>query len=63
MEKRIQIFRSFEEQERYYTDKMLNSTTAERFSNLLRMQKINLLLHPPVNNTRRIIIQKDGYSK
>jgi hypothetical protein len=63
MEKRIQIFKSFEEQERYYTDKMLNSTPVERLSNLLRMQKVNLLLHPPVNNTRRIIIKKNGYSK
>jgi hypothetical protein len=63
MEKRIQIFKSFEEQERYHTDKMLNSTPIERFRNLLRMQKINLLLHPPSDNTRRIIIQKDGHSK
>ena len=63
MEKRIQIFKSFEEQERYYTNKMLNSTAAERFCNLLRMQKINLLLHPPVKNTRRINIQKDGHFK
>jgi len=63
MEKRIQLFKSFEEQERYYTDKMLNSTPVERFRNLLRMQKINLLLHPPANNTRRIIIQKYGHSK
>jgi hypothetical protein len=63
MEKRIQLFKSFEEQERYYMDKMLNTTPLERFKNLFRMQKINLLLHPPTDNTRRIIIQKDGHSK
>ena len=63
MEKRIQIFKSFEEQEQYYTNKMLKTTPLDRFRNLLRMQKINLLMHPPSENTRRIIIQKNGYSK
>ena len=63
MKKRIQLFKSFEEQEQYYINKMLNSTAMERFKNLFRMQKINLLLHPPTNNARRIIIQKDGHSK
>jgi len=63
MEKRIQIFKSFEEQEQYHTDKMMKSTPAERFRNLLRMQKINLLIHPPATKTRRIIVQKDGHSK
>ena len=63
MEKRIQIFKSFDEQDEYYVNKMLNSTPMERFMNLFRMQKINSLLHPPTNNTRRIIIQKDGHSK
>ena len=63
MKKRIQLFKSFEEQEQYYMDKMLNSTSLERFKNLFRMQKINLLLHPSTNITKRIIIQKDGHFK
>ena len=63
MEKRIKIFKSFEEQEKYYTNKMLKSTPMQRFQNLLRMQQLNLLLHPPTNKARKIIIQKNGHSQ
>jgi len=43
MEKRIKAFKSFEEQEQYYTDKMLMTTPLQRFQNLLRMQQLTHL--------------------
>jgi hypothetical protein len=60
MEKRIKIFKSFEEQEAYYNNKMLKSTPWQRFENLFRMQQLHQLLHPSTNKTRRILIQKNG---
>jgi hypothetical protein len=63
MEKRIQIFKSFEEQEKYYLEKMQHSTPMQRFQNLFRMQQLNLLMHPPTNKERKIIIQKNGYTQ
>ena len=60
MEKRIKIFKSFEEQEQYYNEKMLKTTPWQRFENLFRMQQLHLLLHPSASKTRRILIQKNG---
>jgi len=60
MEKRIKIFKSFEEQEQFYHEQMLKSTALQRFENLFRMQQLSQLLHPSTNKTRRIIIQKNG---
>jgi len=56
MEKRIKIFKSFEEQEQYYDEKMLKTTPCERFENLFRMQQLHLWLHPSASKTRRILI-------
>ena len=63
MEKRIKIFKSFEEQEQYYTDYMLQSTPLQRFQSLLRMQQLTHLFHPPINKVRKIIIHKNGHTK
>jgi hypothetical protein len=63
MEKRIKIFKSFEEQEQFYIDKMLKSTPLQRFQNLFRMQQLTRLFHPPTNKERKIIIQKNGYTQ
>ena len=63
MKREIRIFKSFEEQEQFYSDKMLSSTPLERFKNLFRMQQITQLLHPPTNKNRKIIIIKNGHSQ
>ena len=60
MEKRIRIFKSFEEQEQFSIDEMSKTTPMQRFQNLNRMQQLTLLLHPPSNRARKIIIQKNG---
>jgi len=62
MERSIKIFKSFEEQEEYYLEKMLKITALERFKNLFEMQRLTLLFHPPVNEVRRIIIHTNGHS-
>jgi hypothetical protein len=61
MEKRIKIFKSFEEQELFHTEKMLLSTPKERFQNLFRMQQLTNLFHPAKNKEKKITIQKNGY--
>lgn len=63
MKKEIKIFKSFEEQEQFYTDKMRKTTALQRFQNLFRMQQLTHLFHPPTNKARKIIIQKDGYTQ
>lgn len=62
MERSIKIFKSFEEQEEYYLEKMLKTTALERFKNLFEMQRLTLLFHPTVNEVRRIIIHTNGHS-
>ncbi len=61
MERSIKIFKSFEEQEQFHTDKMLCSTPMQRFQNLFRMQQITNLFHPAKSKERKITIQKNGY--
>ena len=64
MEKRIKIFKSFEEQEEYQLNEMRKTTPQERFQNLYRMQQISKLFRPIQESTnRRIIIEKNGYSE
>ena len=61
MKREIKIFKSFEEQEIFHTEKMQKTTVVERFQILYRMQQLNHLLHPPINKERKITIQKNGY--
>ncbi|MEP7109377.1 MAG: hypothetical protein ABI760_15395 [Ferruginibacter sp.] len=63
MEKRIKIFKSFEEQEQFYDEEMRKTTPLQRFQNLFRMQQLTDLFHPPTKKARRIIIQKNGHSQ
>ncbi len=63
MKREIKIFKSFEEQEEYQLEQMRKTTIQERFQSLFRMQQITNLFHPVKDNTRRIIIQKNGHSQ
>lgn len=63
MKREIKIFKSFEEQELYYKRLMLQSTPFERFKRLFQMQQMHWLMHPPKDNTRKIIIRSDGYTQ
>lgn len=59
MEKKIHIFKSFEEQEAWHLEKMRKSTIKERFRQLYLMQQMTKRLHPPKDSERKIVI-KDG---
>lgn len=63
MEKRVKIFKSFEEQEQYYFDLMIKTTPSQRFQHLFRMQQLTNLFHASTKKARRIIIQKDGHTQ
>jgi hypothetical protein len=62
MEKRIKIFKSFEEQEQYALNAMIATTPAKRFERLFEMQKLTNLFKKNIDNTRRIIIKKNGFT-
>ncbi len=61
-ERRIKIFKSFEEQEAYHLNWMLNSTPAERLQALYKMQQITNKFHKQESDKRTIIIH-NGSSK
>ena len=57
-ERRIKIFKTFEEQEAYHLDWMINSTPNERFAALLKMQQFTNKLHKPASDKGTIIIHR-----
>jgi len=57
MEKKIKIFKSFEEQEEYHLSEMRSTTVKERFMNLYRMQMLSKVFNPVTDKSRKIIIQ------
>lgn len=61
MSKSVRIFRSFEEQEQYHKDIMLQTTVVERFRKLYQMQQMTKLLHPIKDTSRKIQIRKWTY--
>ena len=64
MEKRIYIFKSFEEQEQFHQTVMKNSTVNERFRKLYEMQQMSLALRPPSEeDKKRKIVIKNGFTK
>ncbi len=63
MNRNIKIFKSFEEQEAYHLEKMIETTVADRFRSLYKMQQLTKKFHPPVDSTRKIIIHQNGYFK
>jgi hypothetical protein len=58
MDKKLRIFKSFEEQEQYNKELMNQSTIAERFRKLFQMQQMNRMLHPLSDKSRKIQIRK-----
>jgi hypothetical protein len=57
MERKIKIFKSFEEQEQYSLEQMRKTTPLERFKNLYRMQKLSKAFNPVTDKSRKIIIK------
>ena len=62
MSKSIHIFKSFEEQEKYQNEMMINTTPEERFRKLYQMQQLTKKFHPVTDKSRKIIIHH-GHSK
>ncbi len=58
MGRSIHIFKSFEDQEQYHKDIMLNTTPKDRFRKLLLMQQMAKLFRPKTDKSRKIIIRK-----
>lgn len=63
MEKRIKIFKTFEEQEEYAFKEMQNSTPIVRFEKLHQMQKFTNLFKKNADTNRKIIIKKNGLTQ
>jgi hypothetical protein len=63
VKREIKIFKSFEEQEQYHLDEMRKTTPLERFRNLFELQQLTKAFHPPADKSRKIVIQKNGYSQ
>jgi hypothetical protein len=56
MARKIVIFKSFEEQEKYTLDEMRKTTVKERFVRLYQMQQLSLRFHPVADPSRKIVI-------
>ncbi|HLF62511.1 MAG TPA: hypothetical protein VI603_02105 [Saprospiraceae bacterium] len=56
MEKKIMIFKSFEEQEMYDLAEMRKTTVMERFVRLYRMQQFSTRFHPITDHSKKIVI-------
>lgn len=62
MGKTIKIFKSFEEQEQYKNELLINTTPHERFKALFEMQQVTKKFHSRDDKSRKIIIF-NGHSK
>ena len=60
MERKIKIFKSFEEQEAYNLEQMRKTTPKERFRRLYMMQQMSRRFHPTSDNIRKITIIRNG---
>jgi len=58
-ERKIKIFKTFEEQEAYHLDWMINSTPKERFAALFKMQQFTYRIHKKASDKRTITIHRD----
>ena len=63
MKREIKIFKSFEEQEKFHLAEMRKTTALERFRNLFELQQLTNTFHPSTDKSRKIVIQKNGYSQ
>ena len=61
MRKSIHIFKSFEEQEKYQNEMMINTTPEQRFRKLYQMQQLTKKFHPVIDKSRKIIIHHGHY--
>ena len=61
MGKTIKIFKSFEEQEQYHKEIMINRTPRERFRILHQMQQMTKKFHPATDRSRKIIIRNGHF--
>ena len=59
-ERKIKIFNTFEEQEKYHLDWTINSTPKERLLALFQMQAASKAFHKKHSNKRTITI-RHGY--
>ncbi len=59
-EKKIQIFKTFAEQEEWHLQQMKSSTPQERFRSLLQMQQLTKAFHKPC--TEKKVIIHHGYT-
>jgi hypothetical protein len=60
MERKIKIFKTFEEQEAYHLQQQSETTPLERFKNLFYMQQLSLQLRPKKDMLRKIVVSH-GY--
>ena len=60
MERKIKIFKTFEEQEAYHLQQQKETTPLERFKNLFYMQQLSAKLNPPKDTQRKIVTHR-GY--
>ncbi|HUS01258.1 MAG TPA: hypothetical protein VMY77_06005 [Chitinophagaceae bacterium] len=63
MGKSIKIFKSFEEQEQYHKEIMINTTPHERFKKLYQMQQVSKKFRPMADKSRKIIIHHSKEEK
>lgn len=61
MERKIRVFKNFEEQEAFHRQQMKKTSTKERFRRLYQMQQITRLFHPAFDQTRKIIIRNGHF--
>ena len=61
-ERRIKIFKTFEEQEAYHLEWAINTTPKERLIALLKMQRVTNTFHKKTPGKRTITIHH-GYFK
>ena len=60
MERKIKIFKTFEEQEAYHLQQQRETSPLERFKNLFYMQQLSEKFHPQKDTLRKIVIHH-GY--
>ena len=53
MGRSIRIFKSFEAQEQYHNEVMINRTPEERFRKLYEMQQLSRKFHPATDKSRK----------
>jgi hypothetical protein len=56
MKREIRIFKSFEEQEKFQEEQMMQTTPIQRFRNLYKMQQLTRTFRPVKNKSRKILI-------